>query len=289
MFTNPRVNEQFRRIFAVWSSFLSSPQSRYVLHTGEDGWFGPMASKKMPNFAETFICDPSAPYHGFTSWDDFFTRRFRPGVRPVASPDNDDIITNACESTVYRIATNVQAYEKFWLKGQPYSLRFMLDNDPIADQFVGGTIYQAFLSAVSYHRWHSPVSGVVKRIQMVPGTYYAECPGMGFDPVAQTGSQAYLTSVACRANIYIEADNPGIGLMCFMAVGMAEVSTCEVTVKEGQRIVKGDELGMFHFGGSTHCLIFRPVTKIVFLDKYSADENIPLNAAIAMVVSERTS
>ena len=56
-------------------------------------------------------------------------------------------------------------------------------------------------------------------------------------------------------------------------------------VKEGQRIVKGDELGMFHFGGSTHCLIFRPV----FLDKYSADENIPLNAAIAMVVSERTS
>ncbi len=35
----------------------------------------------------------------------------------------------------------------------------MLDNDPLVDKFVGGTIYQAFLSALSYHRWHAPVSG----------------------------------------------------------------------------------------------------------------------------------
>jgi phosphatidylserine decarboxylase len=287
MFADPRVNEQFKRMFYVWSSFLASPESCYVLSTGDDGWFGPNASKKLPNFAETFICNPDAPHYGFTSWDNFFTRRFRPGVRPVSFPDNDSIINNACESTVYHIATDVKAYEEFWLKGEPYSLRFMLNNDPIADEFIGGTVYQAFLSALSYHRWHSPVNGTVKRIVMVPGTYYAESPSTGFphhpDPAAPNNSQAFITSTAARAIMYIQADSPVIGLMCFMAVGMAEVSTCEATVKEGQKIRKGDEIGMFHFGGSTHCLIFRPQTKVTFSNDYPPKTNIPLNAPIATV------
>lgn len=37
----------------------------------------------------------------------------------------------------------------------------MLAHDKLAEQFVGGTVYQAFLSALSYHRWHSPVSGKI--------------------------------------------------------------------------------------------------------------------------------
>jgi phosphatidylserine decarboxylase len=53
--------------------------------------------------------------------------------------------------------------------------------------------------------------------------------------------------------------------MCFIAVGMAEASTCEVTVAVGQRVSKGDEIGMFHFGGSTHCLLFRPETAVTFV------------------------
>jgi phosphatidylserine decarboxylase len=49
--------------------------------------------------------------------------------------------------------------------------------------------------------------------------------------------------VATRAVVFIEADNPKIGLMCFMGIGMTEVSTCETTVKEGQHVKKGDQLG----------------------------------------------
>ena len=52
--------------------------------------------------------------------------------------------------------------------------------------------------------------------------------------------------------------------MCVLAVGMAEVSTCEITVYEGQRVIKGEQLGMFHYGGSTHCLIFRPEVQLEF-------------------------
>ena len=52
--------------------------------------------------------------------------------------------------------------------------------------------------------------------------------------------------------------------MCVIFVGMAEVSSNDITVREGQHVKKGDQLGMFHFGGSTHCLIFRPHVKLKF-------------------------
>jgi len=77
--------------------------------------------------------------------------------------------------------------------------------------------------------------------------------------------------------------------MAFMGIGMAEVSTCDVTVYDGQRVGKGDELGMFHFGGSTHCLIFRPGVDLDFDLHGQApglhSANIRVNARIATVKS----
>ena len=48
--------------------------------------------------------------------------------------------------------------------------------------------------------------------------------------------------------------------LAFVAVGMSEVSSCLISpqVKPGYHIEKGEELGYFQFGGSTHCLVFRP-------------------------------
>lgn len=123
---------------------------------------------------------------------------------------------------------------------------------------------------------------------MRAGTYYSETPAEGYDPAGPNDSQAYITEVATRAMIFIEADNPDIGLMCFMPVGMAEVSTCEIGVYEGQRVRKGDPLGMFHFGGSTHCLIFRSGVRLSFDLHGQAPGldagNIPVNARLATVV-----
>ncbi|KAF8725250.1 Phophatidylserine decarboxylase, partial [Rhizoctonia solani] len=290
VFLDPAVNAQFKKMFDAWSEFLSSPDSREYLTTDDNGWFGPKASQHMPNFTQIFKCDPCAPYYGFKSWDDFFTRELREGVRPVEFPDRDDIINSACESAVYRIATDIKEADSFWLKGSPYSLRHMLNNDPYVDQFVGGTIYQAFLSAYKYHRWASPVNGVIDRVELIPGAYYAASPAMGFanpegpDPVSQMLSQAYITAVATRALIWIRCNDPEVGLIGFLAVGMCEVSTCEVTVREGDMVRKGDQLGMFHFGGSTHCLLFQSGVKVIFDKQYTeADCEVPLNVAIATV------
>jgi phosphatidylserine decarboxylase len=76
--------------------------------------------------------------------------------------------------------------------------------------------------------------------------------------------------------------------MCFLPVGMAEVSTCEITVYQGQHVKKGDQLGMFHFGGSTHCLMFRPGVRLDF-DFHGqtsglTSSKIPVNTQIATVV-----
>ena len=99
--------------------------------------------------------------------------------------------------------------------------------------------------------------------------------------------RSYITEVATRGVILIEADNPKIGLMGFVSVGMAEVSTSEITVEPGQRVTKGEQLGMFHFGGSTHLLVFRPGVRLNFDLKGQEPgldaSNILVNARLATV------
>ena len=288
-FLNGKVNRHFKHILNCWGQFLKSTDSCYVLNDHpRKGWFGHDAMHDMPNFAEEFVCDPTKEHYGYTSWDDFFTRQFRDGQRPVECPHDNKVIANACESATFNIQFNVRRRARFWIKSQPYSMQFMLANSPLAEQFVGGTVYQAFLSALSYHRWHSPIDGVIRRAYVVEGSYYSEAQCAGFDDAAPNDTQSYITEVAARAIIFIEADNKYIGLMAFLAVGMAEVSTNEITVYEGQHVKKGQQLGMFHFGGSTHCLLFRPGVDVTFvveqkeMGKYP-EENIPINSQIATV------
>lgn len=315
VFSNALVNQQFKKILNYWSNYLVSEASRSVLiESFPDrtpkvlAWLSPTAKQEMVNvacqasgdptacqqqpFEHFFNCDPNDIYYGYKSWDDFFTRTFVQGVRPVAEGAN--VIANACESAPLQVVRNVSDTAEFWLKGQPYSLQDMMNFDPLATQFIGGTVYQAFLSALSYHRWNSPVSGKVKKAFVVNGSYYLENRYQGFidpdgaDPAAPNDSQPFLTAVATRAVIFIEATEPNIGLMCFIAVGMAEVSSCEITVHEGQELKKGQELGMFHFGGSTHCLIFGPQVNLEF-DFHNTTPglnatNIPVCSRIATVI-----
>jgi phosphatidylserine decarboxylase len=222
---------------------------------------------------------------------DFFTRKVHENARPVASPDDDSVIANCCESKVYNVARDAKLRDRFWIKGQPYSILDMLGHDPLAQQFQGATIYQAFLSALSYHRWHAPVSGTIKKAYVVDGTYISEplFEGLGdpntkeIDAHGISSGQGYLSHLATRAIIFIEADNPKIGLMAFIGIGMDEVSTCEITVKEGQHVKKGEQTGMFHFGGSTHCLIFRSEVKISGFPKPGREHNVPVRSKLATV------
>ena len=287
-FLNDKVNKLFKNVLNYWAdTWLNTPASCSVLTTkSPGGWFSEEAMKAMPGFVDDYECDPKLPHYGFKSWDDFFTRKFRPGRRPVASPDNDYIVTNACESAPYKLAYGVKHRDFFWIKNQRYSLNFILNMSPLAQRFDGGTVYQAYLSATSYHRWHSPVSGIIHKTELVDGSYFSQTVNIQYEPESPNILQGYLAQVAARGIIYIQADNDDIGLMCFVSIGMSEVSSNEITVKEGQRVEKGDELGMFHFGGSTHLLIFRPEVDIHFdlgQEQGLHSTNINVNAKIAEV------
>lgn len=230
---------------------------------------------------------------------DFFTRRFRHGVRPTASPNNRAIITNPCESAPYNIAHNAKLRDDFFAKGQPYSILDMLGHDPLATHFAGATVYQAFLSPVSYHRWHAPVSGTVRRAFVKGGTYFSQpvfvlpegshggnCASRrddGFRAQDERNEQGYISALATRAVIIISAEDPRIGLVAFVAIGMDEVSTCDITVKEGQRIEKGQETGMFHFGGSSFCLVFQPGVVLDGFPKLGGQTNVAVSSKLAVV------
>lgn len=131
VFQDPQVNKMIKKVLDAWNEFLSSEKSAGVLGEGKEGWFGESGKKSLVQvanigksglqeqpFEELFHCDPKAEHHGYKSWDDFFTRtfRFEDGVRPVADPEDDNVLVNCCESKTYKIAHDVHARDKFWIK-----------------------------------------------------------------------------------------------------------------------------------------------------------------------------
>ena len=284
-FLHPKVNASIERILNTWTTYLESPASAYVLSPSPRGWLNPEALQTMVavvnsalplsserpehTFDSAYDCDSSHPSFGLTSWDSFFTRRFRPGVRPIPSPTNLHIISNPCESQPYALQYNLQpnSSQNISIKHQSYNLSTLFDNDSkLVSLFTGSTIYQSFLSALSYHRWHAPVSGVVTDIKHISGSYFAAHPSAGFsidttpnkkpDPASPDQSQIYLTSVATRTIIVIFS--PVLKAhVAFVVVGMAECSSCVVAdgVEIGAEVERGQEIGLFRYGGSSCCLI----------------------------------
>jgi phosphatidylserine decarboxylase len=295
-FTDPEVSAQFKKLLLTWAEYLDSPASVVGLDTwlsAENGCldklvqFANQPLDTRPTFEEIFECDPSKRHYGFASWDEFFVRRFRSGLRPVCA-DSRTIIS-ACESRPLALVRNVQHQDEFWVKNAAYSLLDIFTDRQLADKFVGGTLYQAFLSQYSYHRWHAPISGTVTHAYRIDGSYFT-VPRMKetICPV-QTGHlevercQAELSCLSSRAVVVIASDDGDIGSVAFVGVGLHEVSTTEISVRVGQRIRAGEELGMFHYGGSTHCLIFQPHVNVEGFPM-EAQHNVPVNGALARIV-----
>ena len=144
-------------------------------------------------------------------------------------------------------------------------------------------MYQAFLNTFNYHRWHSPINGIIEKAYVKKGLYFTQVDDIGEDPSDQEQSQAYLSNVETRALIYIKADNPKIGTICVMPVGMVEISSCNINnnIKPGHIVKKGDELGFFAYGGSTHCLLFEP--NVIKRFRYGKQDTVNVGQIIAEI------
>jgi phosphatidylserine decarboxylase len=181
-YRNEKINSMFKKLLDVWCRFLNSKDSLYVLNESDNGWMCKSAIQQLK--IENYQYKPNDKYWGFKSWNDFFTRKLKKGVRPIDEPKNHKVIVGACDSTIYKISHNVKKYSKFWIKSQPYSLNDMLDNQYV-DQFIDGTVFQAFLSPFKYHRWHSPISGKIVKAYVKEGLYFSQADSEREDPTDQ--------------------------------------------------------------------------------------------------------
>lgn len=110
--------------------------------------------------------EAARPLEAYRTFDDFFTRELRDGLRPV-DPD-PAALTSPVDARVY-MAGAVDAGTILQAKGVPYTVAALLGSADDARPFDGGTFVTAYLSPKDYHRIHWPLSGRVERIRHLPG------------------------------------------------------------------------------------------------------------------------
>ncbi|MEU6238074.1 phophatidylserine decarboxylase associated domain-containing protein, partial [Kitasatospora sp. NPDC047058] len=133
LFRQEKFNRGLQRILKEWCTYLDGPDSRSVLNEGPDGWLSPDAAREFN--LDDFEVDKGRPHWGFASYNAYFHRQIRPEKRPV---DLDpDVVVSANDGTVWQTGTDVREYDEFWVKGQPYSLRDMLNGSVHTADFIG--------------------------------------------------------------------------------------------------------------------------------------------------------
>lgn len=255
LFRNDPWNDAVRGVLREWCAYLDSPDSAHVLNEGEDGWLSPFAYQDMKLWE--FVHDRDRAHWGWTSYNDFFHREIREEARPISAPADPRTIVSANDGNLVTIARGVKRKDQFWLKGEPFSLEDMLARSEHVDRFVGGYVFQSFLSGANYHRWHAPIDGVVRDARVVNGLMFSDCESAGFDPGAAILSEGYDATVNTRGLVFIESPDPRIGMVCVIPIGITEISSITIGVERGKTLRKGDELGYFSYGGSSMCLVFQ--------------------------------
>jgi phosphatidylserine decarboxylase len=184
-------------------------------------------------------------------------------LRPLAPDPTGKRVISPVDGEVCKISDKVNRKTAFEIKGEQYSLTDLLAEDANSrwlQPFVDGMAVQIFLKPSDYHRWHSPVTGRITKVRTVPGYFFAQpSPGdLSTMPKDQLYKEvfSFLSHVNTRTIVFIEPENPAIGEIALIFVGLTEVSSCRATVQEGDSVQRGDELGHFAFGGSTCCILF---------------------------------
>ncbi|KAF8551498.1 hypothetical protein OG21DRAFT_1598435 [Imleria badia] len=300
LFRMEEFNRPMKKLLDAWGKYLQdeSPDagSNATLNASRTGWLGPFGlpaleeGLKPYNFEQTYGVKPEDAIEKFKSWDQFFTRPIADlqKMRPI-EPTSYVAIHNACESTTLRTVHDVKLDDTFWLKSQDYSLYDMLGGvsekslaPKWAKDLLGGSVYQAFLSPEDYHHWHCPVDGTILDTTVLAGTYYSALPDDGVlvdDPKRQLKkgdphgalmrSQPWLSLAAARGIVIIKPEEESIDLVAFIAIGMVEVSSIDLKASQGDKLKAGAEMGVFHFGGSSHVVIVKPKDgyEVSYLDK----------------------
>jgi phosphatidylserine decarboxylase len=276
LFGLPQFNEKMSAILNDWNSFLASSASNWVFAVDGQQWLSP-AAKQQYQFEVWQKDNETLPY--WNSWNSFFTRQFKDqqASRPVNAPTSNQIVVSANDGSLFRWDDHIAATDVFWFKDMAYSLtdilsspiaeqQALLDEYNLVDRFTDGSIFQTYLNPYNFHRWWCPVNGdVLFNPVTVPGCYFNKLVIPDFGG-ATTASLPYLVQVNARGIMVIKT--PDYGYVCCIPLGMSEVSTIAFNsqMQAQQPVKKGQEMGMFEYGGSSYVMIFQslPGKKLFF-------------------------
>jgi len=216
--------------------------------------------------------DPS----NWKTFNQFFARYLKsPNKRPIAEPDDNRVVVSPADAQpqgVWAIDSNSMIVEKEGVvvkSGTLYNVKNLIGKESeYADSFANGTFTHSFLDVGDYHRYHFPLSGVVKEMRIISGesvsggyiTWDSKNKRYKFDASA-VGWQ----SLETRGCVILETDE--YGLVALLPIGMWPVSSVnfENNLEVGDKVSKGDMLGYFLFGGSDFITIFQDKAQFILV------------------------
>lgn len=216
--------------------------------------------------------EAEVPPGGFRTFDEFFTRKLKPGSRPIEG-DEETLISPA-DGLLEDIGP-IESDSILRVKGQEYDVGELLGDPADATRFAGGTFAVVYLSPRDYHRIHAAVDGRVHSVRHIGGTLL---------PVNRFGVRNYPRLFARNERVAVFQDSEHHGEVATIlvgAVGVGRISlafdpTIMTNVGRGpttQRyhtshapaLARGDELGTFHLGSTVVLLTGpdRPLSPLV--------------------------
>ena len=106
----------------------------------------------------------------YASFNHFFTRALKPGVRPM--PDDPQAFVSPVDGTLSQFG-RITEDRLIQAKGHTYSLYDLLPEDAAAGDFLGGEFCTIYLAPYNYHRIHMPIDGRLAHWTYVPGRLFS--------------------------------------------------------------------------------------------------------------------
>jgi len=182
----------------------------------------------------------------FKTFNDFFYRALKPGARPIA--DGDRVAVLPADGR-HLALQNVDAAAGFYVKGQRFDLTSFLGDAELARKFAGGAMVISRLCPVDYHRFHFPVAGLPGEPRLINGFLYS------VSPIALRRKLDYLWQ---NKRMVTLVESPVFGQVAVCEIGATMVGSIFQSFLPGRAVAKGEEKGLFKFGGSCVITLFQP-------------------------------
>jgi phosphatidylserine decarboxylase len=181
----------------------------------------------------------------YKTFNEFFYRALKPEVRPIAPGDTVAVFPADGRHLAF---ADIQQAAGFYVKGAKFSFAELLGDEQVAQKFAGGAMLISRLCPVDYHRFHFAVGGVPGEPRRINGWLYS------VSPVALRRRLRYL--IENKREVTLIETN-AFGTVGMIEVGATNVGSIQQSFVPGRPVQKGEEKGLFAFGGSCVITIFQ--------------------------------